>query len=433
MFIGLCLVSQTQAQITILDTIHSTNNNVSWLKFDGYNHFAWYDSGPIGTEVFQYRNDQLDTLFVNPIYDACNTRGALSISKNKVLWSISDSSDPNCKHTFTWQDGLGIVEDQFGYLYIDCDNDEGDLLVDIAFSNYALDLDNGILSALPQLTSASYSYNPSNICSIAGDVLWFKAFRKVLGTGASAGQSIIRFNQVTGVLDEIFSSSNFLHFRETDYPDKLAFTESLADNSRNIYFFNGSTVQFVLNAGFSNVQTFNNGFLYRDYTVDDSVHYWQTDGTSTQLHADAEILNQSNCYISYFEFDDSNASAYKSRLYITDGMNTEVFEFDGLLRRDEFTLEGNNFVAEISDLTNGINHIIQGRHNLSCPFICPEDEVFVDAWNNSNFLFTKSIHSEAEISTSIGVDYEASDYILLSGDFQVSVGAVFLADIVSCP
>ncbi len=433
LFLGLYSSDRMIGQVVLLDTVRTTDNFISWPRFSG-DHVAWYESGLPGPgSVVQLFDNTFDTLLVNPAYDHCDSRGGLYITDDRIVWSIGDSSDPNCNHTFIWKDGIGIVEDQFGYLDVNCQMEEK-LLVSTSFTNhFLLNLDSETLSAI-NLINFNFSYTPSNICSVAGDIFWFKAFKRNINTNAFLGEAIIRYNSTNSSFTVIYESANFLHFRSTDYEDQMAFTESLPDNTTDIYFYNGNSIQFVANTGTSQVFTFNDGVAYRDYTFD-HITYWKSDGTSTQLHPDAEILNQSRCFLAYFSVDTSNYPFWESELFITNGTTTESYLFDGALMRDETTLKGNNFLALVTDLVpqNDINRLIRGRHNLSCPDLCPDDNAFADNWNTADFLFTRTMESIADIPSSSIVDYEASQSILLSPTFEVITGAEFHAQIVSCP
>ena len=418
-------------QVVLLDTVRTTDNFISSVRFSG-DHVAWYEGDLAGnSNIIQFFDNTYDTLMINPpVYDHCDSRSQLFITDDWLLWSRGDTFDPNCRHTFTWEDGAGIQVDQFGALEINCQMEEQFLVNSTGnFNEFLLNLDTETLTPINLIDSNFNTYSTSNICSIAGDIFWFKAFTPAFV------ETIIRFDNATSATSVIYSSNNFLHFIETDYEDQLAFTESLPDNTFNIYYYNGSSVQFVANTGFNTVFTFNDGVVYRDESAGGPITYWRSDGTSTQLHPDATLVDQSRCFIAYAYLDTSNYPFFESELFITNGTTTESYLFDGLLRTENTFLKGNNFITMVTDLVpqNDVNRIIRGRHNISCPDLCPDDDAFAEDWNAADFLYTRTMESVAILPSTSVVDYEASQYILLSPTFEVGPTAEFHAQIVACP
>ena len=416
-------------QLILLDTIHTTENTVTNLSLAGMDRVVWYEGIDGNTEALQFYNNNLDTLFVDSTYAGCDSRGFIFSFENHVLWSIFDSSDPNCKHTFIWEQGVGIVEDQYGYFQTYYCQEENLVIVQQGLQEKLLDIENETLTSI-NLQNNEFIYDLSNICTLAGDIIWIKAGKLSIASGAYIGQAIVRYNMVSGDIQVIYESNDFLAFPQSDYPNRLAFTETLPENQTNIYYFGGDSVQFVRSGSSSKIITRDDGVIFKENGAD-SMMYWRSDGTTSLIHPYADLTDQSKCYYSYFAQDVSTHPFYNFQLFISDGVNTDSLVLNGLWQ--DFSLSDNNFVVLVYDEVTQLSHIIRGRHNLSCSGICPEDEIFVDSWNTGNFLNTKSIESIVNIGLPLDVQYEATDEILLSEGFHIPTGAEFTAKIVGCP
>jgi len=250
------------SQITILDTIHTTENVVSWIGSAGNEkHYAWYESIDGNSEVLHSYNGIIDTLFIDPVYNDCNVREGLYATKNHVYWNIRDDFDSSCSRSFTWDEN-GIVEDLYGKKIVYDDFEEKLIVNDInTLSDISiLDLEQQSLTPI-HLETTTYYYRSSNIVRYTEDYIWVKAFKYLKTNDDFIGSAIIRYDFDAQSLIEIFFSSNFLHFNKTDVPVALAFTESLGGGAYNVYYYDGTNVQLVFSGNYIKVTTFGDGFF----------------------------------------------------------------------------------------------------------------------------------------------------------------------------
>lgn len=418
-------------QIVMLDTVHTTFDDIIVIGSNGsQENYAWYQADFYGyfDEIGHSYKGVLDTLIVNPNNVACTSRGDIYATDNHVMWNLFNSSNSSCQHNFIWEKGV-VLEDQYSFRLV-YDQLGSKFIVETPSSpsNISiLDLDQQSLTPIAVQT-AMHNYTSTNIVELTNEVIWIKAIKRDIATNSNQGQSIIRYDLATNTFIDIYNSPNFLFFRSLDYSDRIAFGENVPNNQSDIYYYNGATLQFAVNTANPAIYTFSDGFYFSNSSS--PINYWEPGGSITQISQTqfARVIEQSRCFLAYEE--KINGS---SVLTVSNGNITETLVVTDISSIADVRLIGNDIVFAGQNSTNGANQLMHARHNLSCPNLCPDDDVSIDFWNSADFYYTRTIESIATIPPAEFTDYEASTSITLDPDFEVKLGADFHAYISTCP
>ena len=419
LFSNIFLSLELKSQVTLTDTLHETTNHVSWLRASN-DYFSWFEWTPNGQNLYRGHNNNIENQVLDPTYHNCNQFNGLYIYDDFIQMKINDDVNSACNKGFVWEGQNNLIEDplNIGEVYAQHNH--------LLFNSQSelINLETNTKQSLTFETN-DYFYQATNIVDINDKYIYLKVGKHDKSNGTFLGEAIIKYTLQSQQTEEIFFSTNFLHFsNQSSNDDAIVFTEEQpSPEDEKLYLYDGNQVTFITQRDITNgtASDYLGGVVY---VSNDSLFYWNEEATIL-LSDNAFSFIIEGCKLAWFSGFGQNA-----RVNFYDGSEYDYVSFNGY--QDHYSLnflEENSYIFSFTAMDNSKKYIVRGNHCLNNPTSCNYPDS--DVTEEGSYFKVKNLTSESVLNTGTTI-YQATESIQLLPGFSVTANASFLAKIEAC-